>query len=90
MRVVIGEKKGKRKVGRALFGSQCSDGRKSIGRELKLFYSPRATSRCQKQKEVGFSPTLVPLNLRPANGRVVQPNHGTEFSDVGIVFRDNF
>ena len=39
-----------------------------------------------KTKEVGFSPTLVSLNLRVVNGRVVQPNHGKEFSDVGIVF----
>ena len=53
--------------------SQCSDGWKSIGQELKLVYSTRATSRCQKQEEVGFSPTLVPLNLRDVNGLLVQP-----------------
>ena len=53
--------------------SQYSDGRKSIGQELKLVYSTRATSRCQKTKDVGFSPTLVPLNLRVVNGCVVQP-----------------
>ena len=52
--------------------SQCFDSRKSIGLELKLVYSPRDTSRCQKHKEVGFSPTLVPPNLRVVNGRVVQ------------------
>ena len=43
-----------------------------------------------KTKEVGFSPTLVSLNLRAINGRVVQPNHGTEFSDVETVFWDSF
>ena len=32
------------------FYSQCSNGRKSLLRELKLVYSTRATSRCQKQK----------------------------------------
>ena len=30
--------------------SLCSDGPKSLVRELKLVYSTRATSRCQKQK----------------------------------------
>ena len=29
-----------------------------------------------KTKDVGFSPTLVPLNLRVINGRVVQPQPG--------------
>ena len=53
--------------------SQCSKGRKSIDRELKLVYSTRATSKCQKLKEVGFSPTFVLLNLRVVNGRAVQP-----------------
>ena len=53
---------------------KCSDSWKSIGQELKLVYSTRATSRCQKKKkEVGFSPTLVPLYLRAINGRMVQP-----------------
>ena len=34
--------------------------RKSLVRELKLVYSMKATSRCQKKrKEVGVSPTLV-------------------------------
>ena len=55
------------------FDSRCSDGQMLIGRELKLAYSTRVTSRCKKQKEVGFSPTLVPLNLRAINGCVVQP-----------------
>ena len=57
------------------FDSRCSDGRNSLIRELKLVYSTRATSRCKKKKnkEVGFSPTLVPLNLRAVNDRVVQP-----------------
>ena len=72
-----GKKKGKERkrerAGRALSDFWCSDGRKSIGQELKLVYSTRAMSRCQKQKEVGFSPTLVPLNLRAINGHVVQP-----------------
>ena len=54
------------------FDSRCSDGQKSIGRELKLVYSSRATSRCQKH-EVRFSPTLVPPNLRALNGHVVEP-----------------
>ena len=40
-------------------------------RELKFVYSPRATSKCQKHKEVGFSPKLVPPNPRVVNGRVV-------------------
>ena len=40
----------------------------------------------KKQKEIGFSSTLVPLNLKVVNGRVVQPNHGTEFSDIRTVF----
>ena len=35
-----------------------------------------------KTKEVGFSPTLVPLKLRAVNGRVVKPNHMIEFSDI--------
>ena len=38
-----------------------------------------------KTKKVGFSPTLVPLNLRGFS-----PNNGTEFSDIGTVFRDSF
>ena len=38
-------------------------------------------------QEIGFSPTLVPLYLRVVNGCVVQPKHGTEFSDIGTVFR---
>ena len=67
------KKKGERRVGHALFGSRCSDCRKLIGRELKLVDSSRATSRCKKHKEVGFSPTLVPLNPRVLNNRVVQP-----------------
>ena len=49
-----------------------------------MVYSSSATSRCQKHKEEIFSPTLVPLNLRVVNG------HGTEFSNVGTVFRDIF
>ena len=85
-----GEKNGERRADRALSGSLCSDDRKSIGRELKSVYSPRATSKCQKQKEVGFSLTLVPLNLRAVNGRVASPNHRTEFSDVGTIFQDSF
>ena len=75
--------KGKRKENReerkerddhALSDFRCSDSRKSIGRELKSIYSTIATSRFQKQKEAGFSPTIVPLNLRAVNGRVVQPH----------------
>ena len=67
------KKKGKRRVGHALSGSRCSDSRKSIGQELKSVYSTKATSRFQKHKEVGFSPTLVPLNLRAINDSVIQP-----------------
>ena len=52
--------------------SRCSDNQKSIGRELKLAYSSRATSRCQKHKDVGFSSTLVPPNLRVINDCVIQ------------------
>ena len=33
------------------------------------------------------SPILVPLYIRAVNGRVVQPKHGTGFSDIGIIFR---
>ena len=65
------EEKGERKENDS--DSRCYDGRKSLVRELKLVYSTRATSRCQKTKEVEFFPTLVPLNLRVVNGRVVQP-----------------
>ena len=39
------KKKEKERVGRALSDFRCSDSRKSIGRELKLVYSTRATSR---------------------------------------------
>ena len=67
------KKRGEKRVDRALSDFRCFDDRKSIGRELKLVYSTRATSRFQKHKEVGFAPTLVPLNLRVVNGRVVQP-----------------
>ena len=42
------EEKGKRKENDS--NSRCSDGRKSLVRELKLVYSTRATSMCQKQK----------------------------------------
>ena len=42
------EEKGERKENGS--DSQCSDGRKLIGQELKLTYSTRAMSRCQKQK----------------------------------------
>ena len=77
-----GKERKRERASRALSDSQCPDGQKSIGQELKLVYLPRATSRCkkqktknkkQKQKEVGFSPTLVPPNLRVINGSVVQP-----------------
>ena len=40
-----------------------------------------------KTKEVGFSPTLVSLNLMAVS---FSPNHETEFLDVETVFRDNF
>ena len=53
--------------------SRCSDSWKSITQELKLIYLTRAMSRCQKQKEVGFFPILVPFNLRVVNGLVVKP-----------------
>ena len=39
--------------------SRCFDSRKSLVRELNFVYSTRAISRCQKTKDVGFSPTLV-------------------------------
>ena len=64
-------KKGKWRAGRALSNSRFSEGQKSLVRELKLVYSTRNMSRCQKQKEGGFSLTLVPLNLGAVNGRVV-------------------
>ena len=53
--------------------SWCSDGRKLLVQELKLVYSTRTTSRFQKQKEIEFSHTLVPPNLRAVNSHVVQP-----------------
>ena len=65
------EKKGERKENGS--DSRCSNSQKSIGRELKLVYSTKATSRCQKQKGVRFSPTLVSPNLRAVNDHVVQP-----------------
>ena len=68
------------------FDSRCFDDQKLV-RELKLVYSTRATSRCQKTKEVEFSPTLVSLNLMAVS---FSPNHETEFLDVETVFRDNF
>ena len=46
---VRGKPKGKKK---RAFDFLCYDGWKSIGRELKLLYSTRATSRCQKKQEV--------------------------------------
>ena len=36
----------------ALYDSRCFDGKKLLVRELKLIYSMRAMSRCQKQKGV--------------------------------------
>ena len=35
-------------------------------------------------KEVGFSPTLVPLNLMAV---WFSPNHGIEFSNIETIFR---
>ena len=63
------EIKKKREIKENGSDSRCFNGRKSIGRELKLVYLPRATSRCKKkkQKKVRFSPTLVPPNLRVVN-----------------------
>ena len=43
-----GKERKKERAGHALFNSRCSDGRKSIGRELNLVDSTRATSWCQK------------------------------------------
>ena len=55
------EKRGKRKKRETKekgFDSQCSEGQKSIGRELKLVFFLQATSRCKKKKKkVGFSET---------------------------------
>ena len=40
-----------------------------------------------KTKEVGFSPTLVPLNLRVVNGFVVQPQQwDLVFEMLGLFF----
>ena len=59
----VGKKKGKERknerASHALSDSQCSDGRKSISRELKLVYSTRTTNMCQKQKEIRFSSILI-------------------------------
>ena len=44
---VRGKPKGKKKT----FDFRCSDCQKSISRELKLFHSTRATSRCKKKKK---------------------------------------
>ena len=74
------KEKGKKKG----FDSWGFNSRESLVRELKLVYSTRATSRCQNHKEVRFSPTLVPLNLREWSW--FSPNHGTEFLNVGTVF----
>ena len=41
---------GERKKKEKGFDSRCFDCRKSLVRELKLVYSTRAVSRCQKQK----------------------------------------
>ena len=56
---------------------QCSEGRSSVARELKLVYSMRATSRYQEQKDSVLhtprgrvSPTRVPFHLRAINGHV--------------------
>ena len=50
-----------------------------MGTEIQIF--------SLKLQEVGFSPTLVSLYLRVVNGRVVQPKHGIEFLNIGIVFQ---
>ena len=81
------EEKGERKEMGS--NSWCSDARKSIGLEFKLVYSMRTMSRCQKQKEVGFSPTMVPFNLRVVNGRVVQPQPWDCFMAEFIVVNDS-
>ena len=47
-------------------------------------------SEVPKTKEVGFSPTLVLLNLRAVMVVWFSPNHETEFSDVATDFRDSF
>ena len=62
-----------RKKGKEKKRAPIPDVPKSLVRELKLVYSTRATSRCQKTKVLGFSPTLIPFNLRVVNDRVVQP-----------------
>ena len=45
-----GKEKGGKKEEEKGSDSQCSDGRKSLVRELKLIYLTRATGRCQKPK----------------------------------------
>ena len=34
-----------------------------------------------------MSPILVPFDFRAVNDCVVQPKHGTEFLDIGTIFR---
>ena len=66
------ERRKKRERKEKGYDSRCSNCQKSIGRELK--FSTRRELRVgakNKQKEVMFSPTLVPPNLRTVNGRVV-------------------
>ena len=46
---------------------------KVISSRTKVGLLDESYEQVPKTKEVGFSPTLFPLNLRAVNGRVVQP-----------------
>ena len=56
---VCGKLKGEKK--KRAFNFRCYNGWKSIGRELKLFYLTRATSRYQKNKR--FDSTLQEVGV---------------------------
>ena len=89
------EKKKKRKKRKRHFPSRSLVNRRSKGVGARDKVSPCNESYAWVSKSKffvealrgrGFSPILVPLYLRAVNGRVVQPKHGIEFSDIGIVF----
>ena len=54
---------------------------------MRATHGYRNPNFLSKLKEVGFSHILVLLYLRAVNGCVVQPKYGTEFLDIGNIFR---
>ena len=86
-----GRKKGKERkrerADHALPDFQCSEGQKSICRELKLVYSTRATSRCQKQKEVGVFSYTGSFSLKGRKWSCDStPTIGLSFRTLGLFF----